>query len=72
MDKIKAVITVSEADVDDLWDAHIEYFGKDAANLWEFVADATMASTDGVSGPHYDALVTNFAGNGSDVTNPFE
>lgn len=69
--KVKAVITVSAPDEDGLWDAHIEYFGKDAANLWEFVADATMASTDGVSGPHYDALVTNFAANGNDAENPF-
>lgn len=71
MEKVKAVITVSAQDENDLWNAHIEYFGKDAANLWEFVADATMQSTDGYSGPHYDALVTNFAANGSDSENPF-
>lgn len=71
MDKIKAVIEVSEPDEDDLWNAHIEYFGKDSANLWEFRVDATYYSTDDPSDQHYSALAAEFPSNGADVENPF-
>ena len=72
MEKVKAVITVSTPDEADVWNAHVEYFGKDPANLWEYRADATYDSTDGPSDQHYSVLVGVFPGNGADVGNPFE